>query len=207
MSTGSLKSRLLTVLAPLAESAGYDLEDVQVTPAGSRRLVRVLVDRDGGITLDDVAVLSRDLSTALDAPEAIAVMGNAPYVLEVSSPGVDHPLTLPRHWRRAIGRLVTVSVSGAGALTARVTATDGESVTFVREDGKAQHEVVHPLSALGKGAVQVEFSRPGAAADRDDIDEDDIDEDDEDDEPDGEPGLDLTDGDDEHDPSVEEARA
>jgi ribosome maturation factor RimP len=200
MSTGSLKSRLLTVLAPLAESAGFDVEDVQVTPAGSRRLVRVLVDRDGGITLDDVAVLSRDISAALDAPDAIAVVGNAPYVLEVSSPGVDHPLTLPRHWRRAIGRLVSVSVSGVGPLTARVTATDGESVTFTREDGKTEHEVVHPLSSLGKGAVQVEFSRPGAA-DVEDVDEHDVDEHDDD------PGVDQTEGADEHDLSVEEARA
>lgn len=197
MSTGSLKSRLLTVLEPLAEAAGYDVEDVQVTPAGSRRLVRVLVDRDGGITLDDVALLSRDISAALDAPEASGVMGNAPYVLEVSSPGVDHPLSLPRHWRRAAGRLVKVSVAGEGMLTARVTASDGETVTFSRDDGKGPYEVVHPLSALGKGAVQVEFARPGAAEHDEDLHEDLPDE----------PHDDLDDSHDEHDLSAEEARA
>jgi ribosome maturation factor RimP len=205
MSSGSLKSRLLTVLEPLAQAAGYDVEDVQVTPAGSRRLVRVLVDRDGGVTLDDVALLSRDISAALDSPEGTGVMGNAPYVLEVSSPGVDHPLTLPRHWRRSIGRLVTVGVSGEGSLTARVTATDGENVTFSREDGKGKHEVVHPLSALGKGAVQVEFSRPGGA-DLDEHDDDqDRDEHDEHDDDHDDHGDDLDD--DEHDLTAEEARA
>ena len=114
MSSGSLKSRLHTLLEPLAADEGYDLEDVVVTPAGNRRLVRVLVDADGGITLDDVAALARTVSEALDSSD---VMGTSPYVLEVSSPGVDHPLTLPRHWRRAAGRLVTVSVAGAGSLT------------------------------------------------------------------------------------------
>jgi ribosome maturation factor RimP len=199
MSTGSLKSRLLTVLEPLAQAAGYDVEDVQVTPAGSRRLVRVLVDRDGGITLDDVALLSRDISAALDAPDGATVMGNAPYVLEVSSPGVDHPLTLPRHWRRAVGRLVTVSVAGEGSLTARVTATDGEAVTFTRDDAKGSYEVVHPLSALGKGAVQVEFSRPGAPPHDEDLADDELGDTDDD--------LDHDLDHDQHDLDAEEARA
>jgi ribosome maturation factor RimP len=164
MSTGSLKSRLHTLLEPLAAADGYDVEDVVVTPAGNRRLVRVLADRDGGITLDDVATLSRTVAEALDSSD---VMGTGPYVLEVSSPGVDHPLTLPRHWRRATGRLVSVSVAGAGTLTARVTGVEGEVVAFSLPDGV---EVTHPLSALGKGTVQVEFSRPGVP----DLDEDDL---------------------------------
>ncbi len=154
MSTGSLKSRLHALLEPLAADDGYDLEDVVVTPAGNRRLVRVLVDADGGITLDDVADLSRAVSEVLDSSD---VMGASPYVLEVSSPGVDYPLTLARHWRRAAGRLVTVSVTGAGPLTARVLRLDGDAVVFTTDSG----EVTHSLSALGRGAVQVEFSRPG----------------------------------------------
>jgi ribosome maturation factor RimP len=162
MSSGSLKSRLQTLLEPLAAVDGYDIEDVVVTPAGNRRLVRVLADRDGGITLDDVATLSRTVSEALDGSD---VMGASPYVLEVSSPGVDHPLTLARHWRRAAGRLVTVSVADAGSLTARVARVEGEVVAFSLPDGT---EVTHPLSVLGKGTVQVEFSRPGVP----DLDED-----------------------------------
>jgi ribosome maturation factor RimP len=178
MTSGSLKSRLQTLLEPLAAADGYDLEDVVVTPAGNRRLVRVLADRDGGITLDDVATLSRTVSDALDTTD---VMGATPYVLEVSSPGVDHPLTLARHWRRAVGRLVTVSVAGGAILTARVTGLEGpdeEVVAFSLPDGTG---VTHRLSTLGKGTVQVEFSRPGVP----DLDEaaglDDDDDEDEDD--------------------------
>jgi ribosome maturation factor RimP len=170
MSSGSLKSRLHAVLEPLAAVDGYDLEDVVVTPAGNRRLVRVLVDHDGGITLDDIATLSRTVSEALDSSD---VMGAAPYVLEVSSPGVDHPLTLARHWRRAAGRLVTVTVAGAGPLTARVVGLAGDGVTFTLADGT---EVTHPLAGLGRGAVQVEFSRPGALA-LDETDETDFEDD------------------------------
>jgi ribosome maturation factor RimP len=154
MSSGSLKSRLHALLEPIAAEDGYDVEDVVVTPAGNRRLVRVLVDADGGITLDDVAELARTVSEALDGSD---VMGASPYVLEVSSPGVDYPLTLPRHWRRAAGRLVTVSVAGSGLLTARVVQLEGAAVVFATDAG----EVTHPLAALGRGAVQVEFSRPG----------------------------------------------
>ena len=183
MSSGSLKSRLQTLLEPLALADGLDLEDVVVTPAGNRRLVRVLADRDGGITLDDVATLSRTVSEALDASD---VMGASPYVLEVSSPGVDHPLTLLRHWRRAAGRLVTVSVAGTGPLTARVTGVEGEAVAFSLADGTA---VSHPLEALGRGAVQVEFSRPGVPEpDGDDLEEDDLEDDDLEDE---DPSADL----------------
>jgi ribosome maturation factor RimP len=166
MSSGSLKSRLQTLLEPVAAADGYDVEDVVVTPAGNRRLVRVLADRDGGITLDDIASLSRTVSEALDTSD---VMGASPYVLEVSSPGVDHPLTLARHWRRATGRLVTVTVAGSGSLSARVAGVrDPELVVFTLADGT---EATHPLADLGKGAVQVEFSRPGAAVEDDPLDD------------------------------------
>ena len=92
-----------------------DLESIRVTAAGRRRLLRVVVDSDHGVSLDDAAAVSRQLSAALDS---VAVMGDFPYTLEVSSPGVDRPLTDPRHWRRAAGRLVQVTAADAGALPA-----------------------------------------------------------------------------------------
>ncbi len=79
-----------------------DLEGIRVTAAGRRQVLRVVVDADGGVSLDDIALASRELSVKLDNS---AEMGEQPYTLEVSSPGVDRPLTQPRHWRRAIGRL------------------------------------------------------------------------------------------------------
>jgi ribosome maturation factor RimP len=100
--------RLATRLEPAVTGLGMDLDGVRVTSAGRRRLLRVTVDADGGVSLDDIEKVSRALSAVLDES---AVMGEMPYTLEVSSPGVDRPLTEPRHWRRAAGRLVTVAVT------------------------------------------------------------------------------------------------
>src|SRR3954454_13188105 len=115
-SAGPAREQLLQLLGPVVAEAGYDLEDVTVTSAGRRSLVRVTVDADGGIDLDAVAVVSRIVSDALDAdaenPKSPRALAGA-YVLEVSSPGVDRPLTEPRHWRRAVGRLVTAQKGGS----------------------------------------------------------------------------------------------
>ena len=97
---------------PVVAERGLDLEDVQVTPAGKRRLLRVVVDQDGGVGLDSVATVSTAVAAALDDSD---VMGGSPYVLEVTSPGVDRPLTQPRHWRRARSRLVEATVAEDGS--------------------------------------------------------------------------------------------
>jgi ribosome maturation factor RimP len=130
-----------------------DLEAVRVTAAGRRRLLRVVVDSDHGVSLDDAATVSRDVSAALDSG---TVMGDLPYTLEVSSPGVDRPLTSPRHWRRAAGRLVTVKVTDAGGsqpVSGRVTVADEDGVTM-DVDGAPRR---FAYAVLGPGAVQVEF--------------------------------------------------
>ena len=144
--------RVHDALESVVVAAGYDLEDVSVTAAGRRSVVRVVVDRDGGIDLDAVADVSRVVSAALDETD---VMGAATYVLEVTSPGVDRPLTLPRHWRRAVGRLVTVAISDVGSLRGRVRDADDTSVTL-DVDGAVQRV---PHDRLGPGHVQVEFAR------------------------------------------------
>jgi ribosome maturation factor RimP len=145
------RQRVRDALEPVVTDAGYDLEDVSITAAGRRSVVRVIVDRDGGIDLDAVADISRVVSDALDGD---SVMGESPYTLEVSSPGVDRPLTEPRHWRRAAGRLVQASIRGGGTLTGRVRAADDIGVTF--EVGGAERVVTY--GSLGPGRVQVEFS-------------------------------------------------
>ena len=102
--------RVLALLEPVVSAAGFDLEDLTVSAAGKRSIVRVLVDKDGGVTLDDVADVSRLVSEALDvADEQDPTLLGTSYVLEVSSPGVDRPLTEPRHWRRNVGRLVSAT--------------------------------------------------------------------------------------------------
>ncbi len=161
-SAAQTRQHLLDVLGPLVTAAGYDLEDVTVTAAGRRSLVRVTVDADGGIDLDAVAEVSRVISDALDAQEPGGAAFAGPYQLEVSSPGVDRPLTEPRHWRRATGRLVAVPV-GERTVTGRVVDTSDSGVTL-DVDGTPR---TLAWSELGRGKVQVEFSRAGA----DDADE------------------------------------
>jgi ribosome maturation factor RimP len=168
------RAQLRAVVEPVVVRAGYDLEDLTVSRAGRRHVVRVVVDADGGINLDAVAVVSRAVSAALDAAEETGgELLAGEYQLEVSSPGVDRPLTLPRHWRRNVGRLVKVGVDDR-QLTGRVVGADDDGIVL-DVDGTA-HEVGYPR--LGPGRVQVEFNRLAEISD-DDLDEVDGAEDDE----------------------------
>ena len=154
-------ARVRAVIEPVVVASGYDLEDVTLSRAGRRNLVRILVDADGGITLDDVAVVARRISAALDAAdEADGEVLAGEYQLEVGSPGVDRPLTAPRHWRRNVGRLVTL-----GGRTGRVLAADDEGIVL-DVDGSAAEL---PYAELGEGSVQIEFTRLAEA----EFDEDD----------------------------------
>jgi ribosome maturation factor RimP len=150
------KEALIGLLAPVVSSSGADLEDVSVSRAGSRSVVRVVVDRDGGLDLDGVADVSRAVSAALDADPG-ALPGS--YVLEVTTPGVDRPLTEPRHWRRAQGRLVAVTRRGAGPLTGRVSSADDEGAVLVG-DGVPGGSVSIAYGDVSRAVVQVEFNGP-----------------------------------------------
>ncbi|GAB2624136.1 hypothetical protein Aab01nite_17700 [Paractinoplanes abujensis] len=160
------RARVREVIEPVVARAGYDLEDVAVSRAGRRHVVRVLVDTDGGISLDDVAIVSREISGALDAADEQGEVLAGEYQLEVGSPGVDRPLTLPRHWRRNRGRLVAVN-----GLTGRVVDTDDEGVVL-DVDGTPREL---RFDELGPGKVQIEFKRLDEAdfGDEDDDDDDD----------------------------------
>ena len=156
MSRQSDREALLAELAPVVAEHGLDLEDVTVTPAGKRRLLRVIVDGDEGVSLDAVAAVSTDVSRWLDESD---VMGGQAYVLEVTSPGVDRPLTQPRHWRRARTRLVKATLTDGRAVEGRVTeAGDDEVVLDV--DG-TRREVAY--SDITSARVQVEFNRKDGA--------------------------------------------
>ena len=131
---------------------GLDVEAVEVTPAGKRRVLRVAVDKDGGVTLDDVADATREVSRVLDESD---VMGEMPYTLEVTSRGVDRPLTLPRHWRRNADRLVKATLADGTTVTGRITDSTEESVTL--DVSGETREVAYP--DVAKAFVQVEFNR------------------------------------------------
>lgn len=161
-------ARLSELVAPEVAAVGYDLEDLTVTAAGKRSVVRVVVDKDGGVTLDDVADVSRTISDVLDGvDETDPGLLGATYVLEVSSPGVDRPLTEPRHWRRNVRRLVIATLREGEPLTGRVTAADDEAVTL-DVDGTERRL---PYAEVVRGSVQVEFGRKDDGLD-DDVEED-----------------------------------
>jgi ribosome maturation factor RimP len=162
----SQRARLHGVIEPVVVAAALDLEGLSVTRAGRRHVVRVTVDGDGGVSHEVLGIVSRDISAALDeAEETGGEFPTSSYILEVSSPGIDRPLTLPRHWRRNIGRLVKVRVAD-GTVTGRVAAVDDGGVTLEDDNGRT----ALPFDQLGPGRVQVEFSRL-AELDDDDLGE------------------------------------
>ena len=163
------RARLVQLLTPAVQATGHDLEDIAVSPAGKRQVVRLVVDRDGGSTLDDVAEVSRAVSAVLDAEEQDEpdLLAGA-YVLEVSSPGVDRPLTAPRHWRRNLGRLVTATLTDGSAVTGRVLQADEVEVRLGLPDQAGSIRTLL-LAEVERGAVQVEFAhRADPTAARDD---------------------------------------
>jgi ribosome maturation factor RimP len=142
-------NRVAELVAPLVEKRGIDLEEVVIKPAGRRSIVQIFIDRDGGVDLDLVAEVSREISDALDSTD---VLGNNPYTLDVGSMGVDRPLTLPRHFKRNVGRLVEVELSNGSSFVDRILEADEGNITF--SEGKTVK-----LEDIKQALVQIEFSR------------------------------------------------
>ena len=159
MSTDQTRDRLAGVLTEPLAASGLDVEAIELTPAGKRRLLRVAVDKDGGVTMDDIAEATKQVGVLLDSSD---VMGAQAYTLEVTSPGTDRPLTLPRHWRRNQGRLVEVSLSDGRKLTGRVTGSD-ESGAVLDVDGDTEQLA---FAEVAKAKVQLEFNRDPGKVDR-----------------------------------------
>ena len=155
--------RLREVALEVTSRAGYDLEELLVRSAGRRRVVRVVIDGDGGVTLDAAAEISRAISEQLDATGDDDPAGTLPYTLEVTSPGIGRPLTLPRHFRRARTRLIALVTSDGRSLTGHLLAADEDAVTLVLSGRKGISEVVVPYADIERAKVEVEFSAPSAA--------------------------------------------
>jgi ribosome maturation factor RimP len=143
-------------LADALTSVDVDLEDLQITSAGRREVVRVVVDRDGGIDLDLIADISRQIAELLDVPPLADEFAGT-YVLEVSSPGTDRPLTEEKHWRRAERRLVEATLLDDSIVSGRIVGVASGIVEIELPSGEVR---AVPLSLLRRGVVQLEFSRP-----------------------------------------------
>ena len=152
----AVRDRIEQELATPLGALGLDVEAVELTPAGKRRILRIAVDGDNGVTLDDVADATRTVSKVLDESPAVQeALGEQPYTLEVTSRGVDRPLTLPRHWRRNTSRLVKVTTTDGQTVTGRIVGS-GEDAVTLDVDG-SRREVAY--ADVAKALVQVEFNR------------------------------------------------
>jgi ribosome maturation factor RimP len=138
--------------------AGYEIEDVVIDARAHPPRITVITDGDTALDLDTIAVLSRSASTLLDAVKSI----QGRYVLEVSSPGVDRPLTSEKHFRRARGRKVELALADGTQVTGRVGEMCGGRLTLVVRNELARDWAVRvvPLDEIVKAVVQVEFSPP-----------------------------------------------
>lgn len=143
----------------VCNSMGVDLEDCSIKQAGRREVLTVILDKDGGIDLDEIARISFAISEELDSIEELE---EHPFVLEVSSPGTDRPLTEVRHWRRAISRLVNVSFTGDREdVLIRVQEVDGDQVIGAdNKDAQSKdNSVTFKVSEVDKAVIQIEFNR------------------------------------------------
>ncbi|MFJ3949697.1 ribosome maturation factor RimP [Streptomyces sp. Je 1-4] len=163
--------RLRGLLEPLIAARDLDLEEIEVTPAGKRRVLRIVVDSDEGVQLDECAALSREASGVLDDSD---VMGGAPYTLEVTSPGADRPLTELRHYRRAVGRLIKAQLHEGGELVARITAVDESGLDLEVPGVKGRKPTARRVSfdEIAKARVELEFSRKPDKTDKRDAQHD-----------------------------------
>lgn len=152
-----LLQEITIAITSAVESHGLILEEVSVASPGNRRLITCVVDSLGSINLDDVTVASKEISAILDAAD---FLGETPFTLEVTSPGVDRPLTQPRHWQKNLTRLVRSVMVNGEVVTGRVDAVHDESVCVV-VPGKVAKKIELPFVEIKRAQVEIEFNRKG----------------------------------------------
>ncbi|PKV88272.1 ribosome maturation factor RimP [Streptomyces sp. TLI_146] len=150
--------RLRGLLEPLVSAKDLDLEEIEVSRAGRRRMLRIVVDSDEGVELDTCAELSRAVSDALDESD---VMGDEEYVLEVTSPGAERPLSELRHYVRATGRLARFTLAEGGELVARILSADEDGVDLEVPGVKGRKATARRIAFadIAKARVEIEFNR------------------------------------------------
>ncbi len=151
----SLVQSITDAITPVVDAAGLFLEDVHIASPGNRRVVTVVVDGTVNLNLDEVTAITKEISAILDVS-----LADLSYTLEVTSPGVDRPLTVPRHWQKNIGRLVKSVMVNGEVITGRVEVVHDESVCVIVE-GKTPHKIELPFVEIKRAQVEIEFNRKG----------------------------------------------
>lgn len=154
----ALKDQISEAVLPAIEAQGAYLEDVHVATPGNHRIVTVIVDGDSSLNLDQVTVVTKAISEVLDAA---SFMGEAPFTLEVTSPGVDRPLTLPRHFAKNATRLLKVTKTDGSVVEGRLLSNTDADITVEVIVKKEVSEVVIPIADIKRAVVEIEFNRKG----------------------------------------------
>lgn len=152
----ALKDQISELVTPAVSDAGFYLEDVHIATPGSHRIVTCIVDGDSSLNLDQVTSVSRIISELLD--EA-AFMGETPFTLEVTSPGVDRPLTAPRHFKKNVDRLLKVIKVDGSEVIGRILSNTDQDVTLTVTSKKETREEVVALVDIKRAVVEIEFNR------------------------------------------------
>jgi ribosome maturation factor RimP len=152
----ALKDQISDLVTPALQQAGYFLEDINIVTPGQHRIVTVIVDGESALNLDQVTVASKLVSELLD--EA-TFMGETPFTLEVTSPGIDRPLTLPRHFAKNITRLLKVVKTDGEVVTGRIASNTDLDVTLTVTEKKTTTDVTVLLADIKRATVEIEFNR------------------------------------------------
>jgi len=152
----ALKDQISELVTPAVSDLGFYLEDVHVATPGSHRIVTCIVDGDASLNLDQVTTVSRVISELLD--EA-AFMGETPFTLEVTSPGVDRPLTQPRHFAKNVDRLLKIIKLDGSDVTGRILSNTDNDVTLTVAVKKETVEQTVSLADIKRAVVEIEFNR------------------------------------------------
>jgi len=152
----ALKDQISELVTPAVSDLGFYLEDVHVATPGSHRIVTCIVDGDASLNLDQVTSVSRVISELLDeAP----FMGETPFTLEVTSPGVDRPLTQPRHFAKNVSRLLKIIKLDGSEVTGRILSNTDKDVTLTVAVKKETIEETVSLGDIKRAVVEIEFNR------------------------------------------------
>jgi ribosome maturation factor RimP len=152
----ALKDQISELVIPAVSDLGFYLEDIHIATPGNHRIVTCIVDGDFSLNLDQVTSVSRVISELLD--EA-AFMGETPFTLEVTSPGVDRPLTQPRHFAKNVDRLLKIVKLDGSEVTGRILSNTDQDVTLTVTVKKETVEQTVALAGIKRAVVEIEFNR------------------------------------------------
>ena len=152
----ALKDQVSELITPALQQAGYFLEDINIVSPGQHRILTVIVDGESALNLDQVTIASKLISELLDDA---AFMGDAPFTLEVTSPGIDRPLTLPRHFGKNLNRLLKVTKTDGAVIVGRILSHTDNDVTLTVTEKKEAREITISLADIKRAQVEIEFNR------------------------------------------------